>query len=139
MKNSGSENNIQGRDEPDLSPRERQHYEQLLALRNDLVQQIRALSATSLTSARQAGEELADVGSDDFMRETELTLMTGEGRRLAEIQNAIERMEEGTYGRCTDCGGKISEERLEAIPYTELCIECQSQRESNGGLPPEEP
>lgn len=49
-------------------------------------------------------------------------------RRLTEIDAAVARLDDGTYGRCLRCGGEISEVRLEAIPATELCITCAGRR-----------
>lgn len=45
-------------------------------------------------------------------------------KELVQIDNAIARIEKGTYGTCSECGEKISPQRLEALPYTELCIDC---------------
>jgi DnaK suppressor protein len=109
----------------------------LLQEREQLVRQIKSLSSASLTSTRQAGEELADVGSDDFIRETELALMSEEGDRLALINNALEELGTGAYGICMDCDNPISAGRLKAKPYAKLCIECKSAREMNGGMPPQ--
>ncbi len=107
------------------------HYHELLEMRSQLIDQIRSISSATLATSKQAGEELADVGSDDFIRETELTLMNEEGERLALIQAALERFEEGTYGECTECGESISEGRLKAIPYATLCISCKTLKEKN--------
>jgi len=109
----------------------------LLRERESLVRQIRSLSSASLTSSRQAGEELADVGSDDFIRETELHLMTEEGRRLGLINLALESLETGGFGTCVDCGKAISLGRLRAKPYARLCIDCKVVREGNYGAAPE--
>jgi DnaK suppressor protein len=111
--------------------------EMLLKERDSLARQIRSLSAASLTSNRQAGEELADVGSDDFIRETELHLMSEEGRRLALINVAIESLDDGNYGTCVDCSKPISVGRLKAKPYARLCIDCKTLREQNDGAAPE--
>jgi DnaK suppressor protein len=111
--------------------------EMLLKERDSLVRQIKSLSAASLTSSRQAGEELADVGSDDFIRETELHLMTEEGRRLALINVAIQSLDGGNYGTCVDCAKPISVGRLKAKPYARLCIDCKVLREENDGAAPE--
>lgn len=115
------------------------HHQALIELRDHLSQQIRSLSSSSLISAKQAGEELADVGSDDFIRETELSLMTEEGQRLSLIEAALQRIDDGSFGHCVDCGEAIPEGRLQAKPYAVCCIGCKSAREANGGLPPEEP
>ena len=121
---------------PRRAPRRRRNNTKyrnaLLDLRDRLANQIRTLSATSLTSDKQAGEELADVGSDNFIRETELALMTEEEHRLALIEAAIERLDDGSYGVCRDCGGSIPDGRLVAKPYAVLCVDCKTEREKNG-------
>jgi len=118
-----------------LNHRDAKHYQALVDLRDHLSQQIRSLSSSSLVSAKQAGEELADIGSDDFIRETELILMGEEGKRLQLIEAALKRIEDGTYGRCMDCGADIPEARLEAKPYAACCVDCKSTREVQRGLP----
>jgi RNA polymerase-binding protein DksA len=72
---------------------------------------------------------MADVGTDSFGREMELNIASGENERLRMIEEALERIEEGTYGQCVSCDGKISVERLKAIPYARLCIECARESE----------
>ncbi len=109
----------------------------LLAERANLAKQIRALGKTSLVSSRTAGEELADVGTDDFMRDMELSVMTEEGKRLALIDMALESLDSGSYGICVDCGVEISAGRLRAKPYARLCIDCKTAREKNDGFPPD--
>ncbi|MBN2448983.1 MAG: TraR/DksA C4-type zinc finger protein [Lentisphaeria bacterium] len=104
----------------------------LLQERESIVRQIRSLSSASLTSSRQAGEELADVGSDDFIRETELHLMTEESNNLAQINAALESIAAGSYGICVDCAKAISVGRLRAKPYARRCIDCKTAREENG-------
>lgn len=108
----------------------RKHYEQLTELHDQLIEKIRIISGRSLTSAKAAGEELADIGSDNFMREMELGLMTEEERKLKMVREAIQKLLSGKqYGICADCKKKIQPARLEALPYAKLCIECKSKRE----------
>jgi DnaK suppressor protein len=109
----------------------KKRYDSLVEMREQLFQQLRTLSASSLTSTRQPGEELADIGSDNFSREMGLALMTEEGRVLSLIDEALERLDQGGYGVCIDCGGKISPLRLDAIPYAKLCVDCKGARERN--------
>ena len=106
-----------------------EYYELLLATRGQLVSQVRNLSSATLASTKQAGEELADIGSDNFSREIGLAMMTEDGRKLAQVQEALERLSSGTYGVCTDCGKNIAGARLKAIPYAKLCVDCQGLRE----------
>jgi DnaK suppressor protein len=110
----------------------------LLETRDNIIEQIRQLSATSLVSTRQAGEELADVGSDDFLRDMELSQMGTEREKFLLIQDALERIKQGTYGLCQDCQRPIKTGRLDAIPYAKLCVQCKTNRELNGGNPPSE-
>ena len=56
-----------------------------------------------------------------------------ESRELGQIEHALARIVEGAYGRCEYCGGKIAEARLNALPYTNSCIDCQRENERNGG------
>lgn len=49
---------------------------------------------------------------------------------LEQVEAALQRIEAGTYGRCEDCGQEVSRERLDAIPYTPVCIHCAQQREN---------
>ncbi len=117
-----------------LSPEKQKFYDALIALRNQIMGQVRNLSATTLTSNKQAGEELADIGSDNFSREIGLAMMTEDGKKLSLIQEALERFANGSFGQCTDCGGKIGDARLRALPHARLCIDCQSTQEAQEQL-----
>mgnify|MGYP006307731671 CR=1 FL=1 len=123
--------------EKQVSDDKKKYLHKLIEQRDQLVDQIRSLSAASLTSNRQAGEELADVGGDDFMREIELSLVGEEEKVYYLIEEALERLRNGSYGNCVDCNGDIPDGRLEAIPYAKLCVHCKEERERNGGMPPE--
>jgi len=50
-------------------------------------------------------------------------------RLLAQVERALARFEDGTYGLCVDCGRPIDPARLEALPYAQLCLDCQSKQE----------
>jgi DnaK suppressor protein len=127
----GSKRNAAGKETtPVFRGKKKEQYERLVELREQLVDELRTLSDHSLTYNKQAGEELADIGSDQFLREMELGLVTEEGRKVRLIDEAIERLKGGTYGLCSECGKEISEARLEALPYAKLCIKCKSRRES---------
>jgi DnaK suppressor protein len=72
---------------------------------------------------------MADIGSDNFEQEFTLSLMESDGGTLAQIETSLERIEEGTYGQCEECGVKIPKSRLNAIPYATLCVRCAEQQE----------
>jgi RNA polymerase-binding protein DksA len=87
------------------------------------------------TLAEDAGEEtaydnhLADTATETYDRELDYTLEENSEHVLAEIDAALKRIEEGTYGTCTNCDREIALERLEALPWATLCIDCQRDRE----------
>ena len=72
---------------------------------------------------------LADTATETYDRELDYTLEENSEHVLSEIEGALRRIEDGTYGQCTNCGRQIPEERLEARPYATLCIDCQRHRE----------
>jgi YteA family regulatory protein len=90
---------------------------------------------TSGTLSEDAGEQsaydnhLADTATETYDRELDYTLEENSQHVLAEIEAALKRIEEGTYGICSNCGNLIPEERLEALPWATLCIDCQRDLE----------
>lgn len=72
---------------------------------------------------------LADTATETYDRELDYSLEENSEHVLAEIDGALRRIDDGTYGQCTNCGKQIPEERLEARPYATLCIDCQRHRE----------
>ncbi len=72
---------------------------------------------------------MADVASDNYDREFSLGLASGERKSLYELDDALKRIEEGTFGICDDCKGQITKIRLKAVPSAKLCIKCQQKRE----------
>jgi DnaK suppressor protein len=75
---------------------------------------------------------MAELGSDNFEQEFTLGLMEADEGMLGSIDAALERIQDGTYGKCIQCEGTISKARLNAIPYTPVCIKCAEQQENNG-------
>ena len=74
-------------------------------------------------------KDLADVASDDMDRKMIEAIGSQELKRLRMIDSALTRIQQGKYGLCMKCGKKIPHERLEAIPYALLCIECKTAEE----------
>jgi RNA polymerase-binding protein DksA len=87
------------------------------------------------TLSEDAGEEtaydnhLADTATETYDRELDYTLEENSEHVLADIDAALKRITEGTYGICTNCGEPIAVERLEALPWATLCIDCKRDRE----------
>jgi RNA polymerase-binding protein DksA len=68
---------------------------------------------------------MADQGTDAMEREKAFLFASREGRFLYHLNQALDRIGSGTYGRCEECGEFISEERLNAVPHARLCIDCK--------------
>jgi RNA polymerase-binding protein DksA len=87
------------------------------------------------TLAEDAGEEtaydnhLADTATETYDRELDYTLEENSEHVLAEIEAALRRVEEGTYGICANCGKPVAVDRLDALPWATLCIDCRRDRE----------
>jgi RNA polymerase-binding protein DksA len=73
---------------------------------------------------------MADQGSDEYQYETTIKFANTEGRYLYNIEEALRRIEDGSYGKCQDCGKPIALPRLKRLPYTRLCIECKEKEEA---------
>ena len=73
-----------------------------------------------------------DAAVDTANDEISSQLAELESRELGQIEHALKRIVAGSYGRCEFCGGKISEARLNALPYTSSCIDCQRENERHG-------
>ncbi len=111
--------------------------EMLLALRARLLGDVStladgALSAGNANSGNSGvSNHMADMGTDTYEQDNTILLMNNEGETLTQIEGALERIENGVYGACVGCGGKIPKMRLKVMPYTPYCVKCQSERESS--------
>lgn len=118
-------------DEPCYRGEKRKKYEALIKLRDELVQSIQMISGDSLGAAHNAGEDMADVGSDNFLREIGLNVACEEGKKIHLIQDALAALGKGKYGKCIDCRSDIEPGRLNALPYAKLCVKCKTVREES--------
>jgi DnaK suppressor protein len=76
-----------------------------------------------------ADQHMADTGTETVDREIDYTLEETDGRLLSAIDAALARIDAGTYGICVNCGAQIAPERLEAMPWATLCIDCKRKEE----------
>jgi len=92
-------------------------------------------SSMSTTAKDQSGDlssysfHMADQGTDTMEREMAFTFASREGRYLHHLNEALERIENSTYGKCRICGEKIGKTRLEAVPHATQCIKCKNAEE----------
>lgn len=110
----------------------------LLEKRAELLEELGHLKEDALNSnTKEASGEnaaysyhMADLGTDAMEREKAFLFAHREGRLLYHLEQALERIERGTYGYCEICKKPIGRERLEAVPHARLCIECKAKEET---------
>jgi DnaK suppressor protein len=83
---------------------------------------------------KDEGMDTYDLASDARDKEINLILGDRDREKVAAIDEALSRIEDGSYGVCENCESDISEARLEALPFTRLCINCQAEREREAKL-----
>ncbi len=84
-------------------------------------------------SSDNGAEDLVDRANSAYNREFMLSISGSEREILLQIENALERIDEGSYGTCVNCEEKINHKRLQAVPWARYCIDCQELVEQ--GLP----
>jgi DnaK suppressor protein len=114
------------------------YREKLCAIRARLRGDVEAMAEVALRKSGIEGSDsnampihMAELGSDNFEQEFTLGIMEAEGDTLGLIESALERIDDGNYGRCVQCDGAIPKARLNAIPYTPVCIRCAEQQENH--------
>jgi DnaK suppressor protein len=105
----------------------------VLIKRRDALRKALAGDLSMLKELRnQASGDVVDAALDSAQDEISSQLAEVESRELAFIENALEQMRAGNYGRCEGCGSNIPLARLQALPYATLCIQCQREAEKSG-------
>jgi DnaK suppressor protein len=114
----------------------------LKRLEEKLRQQAKAIERSMKTAVEQGRQTLAEETQDladqavtAYQKEMLFSQGTSGAGQLSLIRLALERLREGTYGECIECGNRIGEKRLKAVPWTPYCIECQEKIET-GQLEP---
>ena len=94
-----------------------------------ITQQESELSGLMRDAGDGAGHDQADLGATSFERDHELTVLNNERDKLAQIERALGRIDDGTYGVCESCGNPIGKMRLMAFPRATLCMTCKQREE----------
>jgi len=111
--------------------------EVLLKRKEDIMDQIDHISKDTLKKSQKdaSGDisgysyHMADLATDTFDREFSLGLASNERQNLYEIEDALKRIKDGSFGICEYCKKPISKVRLKAVPFTKLCLKCQELQE----------
>lgn len=105
----------------------------LLQLRARLMGDVNMMSKEALGAEGSVDNHAplhpAEVGTHSFEQEFTLNLLSSDGDRLERVDSALEKISDGSYGTCDECGGRIPKARLEAIPDTPFCVKCASKLE----------
>ena len=83
----------------------------------------------SLAELSSVDQHQADVGTETFNRERDLSILERVEAELADIEHALRRLDDGTYGTCEACGKQIDDDRLEAVPAARFCLDDQATAE----------
>jgi DnaK suppressor protein len=110
------------------------YYAMLLDLRERLRNQMNGLAKESAEEMASYSLHMADSGTDNFDRDFALSLLSADQDAVYEIEEALKRIEKGTYGVCELTGKQIPKTRLDAIPWTRFTVEAQAQLEREGAL-----
>lgn len=109
--------------------------QRLQALQRDLAVVRDEDQQDDLSELSSVDQHPADVGTETFERERDLSTLEQVEAELAEVAAAFERLDAGTYGTCEACGRPIGEERLQALPFTRFCVQDQQRVEADGARP----
>lgn len=121
-----------------MDPSERERYrERLREMQARLQSEFDSMAERVREDVRSPGDisgtptHAADNDTEGL--DQEIALDKTEGQLLDAVRMALRRIDEGTFGQCVDCGGSIGDERLDALPHTARCIECERRVETEGG------
>ena len=109
----------------------------ILKIKEKVVGDIKHISEDTLKKSQKdaSGDisgytyHMADVATDTYDREFSLGLASNEQKALYELDDALKRIEEGTFGICEECKCVMTKTRLKAVPYARLCVKCQEKKE----------
>jgi DnaK suppressor protein len=108
----------------------------LIELRDEILRKIAQEMGTKLDKDPRMTTlstlDIGDLSQLDFDENIDYTLLNMQIERLREVEDALDRLEEGTYGLCEECGAAVNLERLKILPFTTYCVQCQERREKMG-------
>ena len=105
------------------------HEDTLRAKQRELLDSYQRDKAAGNASPDDGIQDLADKAASAYSKELNFSLSDGERNLLMLIDEAFNRMKAGAFGVCTNCGVEIGEKRLQAVPWTPFCIDCQELQE----------
>jgi RNA polymerase-binding transcription factor DksA len=117
-----------------VKPKWRKYYQRLIQLRNALAKRQATLSKDALEENPAFSSHMADAGTDTYDRDFALSLLSAEQDAVYEIEEALDRIRNNSYGVCELTGKPIEPERLDAIPWTRFTAAAEKQLERDGAV-----
>jgi DnaK suppressor protein len=117
-----------------LSKKKQEYFKKFLTEKLDALLQDANKTVSVMTDRRENYPDPTDRASLESDRNFELRIRDRERKLIKKIRDALERIEEGSFGICEECGESISLKRLEARPVTTLCIDCKTKQENEEKL-----
>jgi DnaK suppressor protein len=115
---------------PKRNKRELEKYRKLLEQKKaELSNELAKARSAEEESNEEATQDIADKAVSSYTREFLYSLTDGERTVLLQIDEALARIDDGTYGLCANCGVQMNEKRLTAVPWTPYCVDCQELSE----------
>jgi DnaK suppressor protein len=121
-----------------FNKKELEYFKNLVAkVKDRMLDEIKRISEDTLKKSQKdaSGDisgysyHMADVASDTYDREFSMGLASNERQAMYEVDDAVKKIEDGTFGICEDCKSLISKTRLKAVPFARLCVKCQERKE----------
>jgi len=121
-----------------FNKKELEYFKKIIfKIKEKILDEIKSISEDTLKKSQKdaAGDisgytyHMADVASDTYDREFSLGLASNERQFLYELDDALKKIEEGTFGICEECKSLISKTRLKVVPFARLCVRCQEKKE----------
>ena len=113
-----------------LTKKKQKYFSDLLTGKLDVLLEEANKTVSLMTDQRENFPDPTDRATLESDRNFELRIRDRERRLIRKIRDALDRLENGTFGICDTCGENISQKRLEARPVTTLCIECKKKQEN---------
>jgi len=117
-----------------MRAKDRKYFKnKLLQKRTELISLVQKTEDYGRQADSEAeGMDLADKASSSYTKEFMFSKSDSDRQLLQEVVDALNRIEEGGFGECINCGNAVEEKRLKAVPWSPLCLACQEQAEAQG-------
>ena len=112
-----------------LSANQREEFKRILETRISELNQALATAERETREATTKHADPADQAASEYERQSLVHQAAAARQMIKNLTQALERMRQGAFGECVECGGNIEVKRLEAIPWARYCVKCQEARE----------